>query len=168
MGAQQRELPQYVKDDLYQVQRYLDRATRERLGLMMKVPVFIKEPRAALENPLVGIQEIVLRLEPGMGDGPTSSRVAVVDFNFNSQRLVEPVAWDGDVGWFREPAAAHAWLPVLPRRSERNYRQLIDQAIENPYYHQVNAWAVVQRVLEFFEEPWALEGRCRGVSTVTA
>ena len=91
-----------------------------------------------------------------MGDGPTSSRVAVVDFNFDSQRLVEPVAWDGNVGWFREPAAAHAWLPVLPENPKVITGSLLNRLSENPYYHQVNVWAVVQRVLEFYEEPWAL------------
>ena len=110
----------------------------------------------ARDKPLVGIQVITVRLEVGLGDGPTSSRVAVVDFNGDTQTLAEPVVWDEDGSWFRKPAAYGNLLPVLPRKSEKNYRQFIDEAIQNPYFHQMNAWAVVQRVLEFYEEPWAL------------
>ena len=36
-------------------------------ALMMKIPVFIKDPLVALENPTLGVQEISVRLEKNMG-----------------------------------------------------------------------------------------------------
>ena len=91
-------------DNLYQVQQLLDKPTRKRVGLSLEVPVFIKDPLVALEDPALGVQEILVRREIGMGDGPTSSRVAVVDFNADTQTLSDPVVWDADQGWFHAPA----------------------------------------------------------------
>lgn len=174
-GRKTGELPNYVMDSLYQVYHFLGKQTRRRVGLMMKIPVFIKDPLVALENPVVGVQEIEVRLEVGMGDGPTSSRVAVVDFNADTQSLNEPVVWDSDVGWFHIPPATSSadgneavdieWLPDAPREIRRDqdqekyredYEEFVSKAVRNPYFHQVNVWAVVQRVLEFYEEPQAL------------
>ena len=36
------------------------------------------------------------------------------------------------------------------------FRLFIERAVHNLHFHQVNVWAVVQRVLEFYEEPQAL------------
>jgi hypothetical protein len=168
-GRESSELPKYVMDSLYQVYHFLGRDTRKRVGLMMEIPVFIKDPLVALENPLVGIEEIEVRLEHGLDDGPTSSRVVVVDFNADTQTLTEPVIWDGDVGWFRIPPGASPegaggqspgeLLPDAPPKASKKeevYKDFIEKTVRNPYFHQVNTWAVVQRVLEFYEEPQAL------------
>ena len=174
-GRKSRQLPGYVMDSLYQVYHFLDKQTRKRVGLMMEIPVFIKDPLVALENPLLGVQEIAVSLEVGMGDGPTSSRVAVVDFNATTQTLTEPVIWDSDQGWFHIPPANSSvdsdepeeieWLPNAPRDISRvkdpskyleDYKQFIENTVRNPHFHQLNVWAVVQRVLEFYEEPQAL------------
>lgn len=158
------ELPMYVMRSLYQVYHFLNKQTRQRVGLMMKIPVFIKDPLVALENPLVGIQEIEVRLEAGMGNGPTSSRIAVVDFNAETQTLRNPVIWDAEVGWFRSSPQGQ-WLPDAPRdlsgvkdpeRYRTEYQTFIEETVKDPFFHQMNAWAVVQRVLEFYEEPQAL------------
>ena len=101
-------------DDLHQVYHFLDKQTRQRVGLMMRIPVFIKDPAVALENPVLGVQEIEVRLEPGFGDGPTSSRIAVVDFNADTQQLTAPVVWNAENGWFRVPADGE-WLPDAPK-----------------------------------------------------
>jgi hypothetical protein len=85
-GTKTSELPKYVLDSLYQVYHFLGKETRQRVGLMMKIPVFIQDPLVAQENPTLGVQEIEVRLEAGMADGPTSSRIAVVDFNADTQR----------------------------------------------------------------------------------
>ncbi|MGW8225742.1 MAG: hypothetical protein ACWGOY_08410 [Anaerolineales bacterium] len=179
-GRKNSQLPGYVMDDLYQVYHFLDKQTLKRVGLMMEIPVFIKDPLVAVENPLLGIQEIAVRLEEGFSDGPTSSRIAVVDFNSNTQTLTEPVVWDEDQGWFRLPLdvdqpEAIEWLPEAPRdisrvKDQEKYRQdyaeFIEKTVRNPYFHQLNVWAVVQRVLEFYEEeqalgrpvPWGFDG----------
>lgn len=171
-------LNQSVRDGLYSVYYHLDKATRQDLGLMMKVPVFIKDPLVAMENPTLGVQEISVRLEKNMGSGPTSSRVAVVDYNANNQELTTPVIWDDAVGWFQTPLPQSEWLPGVPDVPEdmskvedpdkysEQYRQFIEKTVKNPYFHQVNVWAVVQRVLEFCEEssalgrpvPWGFDG----------
>ena len=138
---------------------------------MMRIPVFIKDPLVALENPTLGVQEIGARLEKNMSAGPTSSRIAVVDFNADNQELIEPVVWDEKEGWFRTPLSETDWLPDAPmvpdeiddpkeiknlEKYKEEYRQFIEKTIRNPYFHQVNVWAVVQRVLEFYEEAWSL------------
>ena len=174
-GRKKSQLPGYVMDSLYQVYHFLGKRVLKRVGLMMEIPVFIKDPLVALENPLLGVQEIVVRLEDGFSDGPTSSRIAVVDFNANTQTLTEPVVWDADQGWFHLPLKKSSedsdepeeieWLPEAPKDISRvkdpgkyleDYRQFIENTVRNPYFHQLNVWAVVQRVLEFYEEPQAL------------
>ena len=162
-------LPQYVREDLQQVYHYLGKDTRLRVGVMMKIPVFIKDPAVALEDPFLGVQEIEVRLEPASVMGPTSSRIAVVDFNADTQQLIDPVAWKPENGWFRVPAEGE-WLPDAPKNPPRGkklsqekqqeydayYRQFIEKTVSNQHFHQMNAWAVVQRVLEFYEDPPAL------------
>jgi hypothetical protein len=156
-------LTRNVLKDLYESANSLDKDTRQRLGLMMKIPVFIQDPLVAIEKPLLGIQEIEVRLEKGFDSGPTSSRVVVVDFNADTQRLQDPVEWIEENGWFRSPLKE--WLPDAPRdltdvkrleRYQAEYEAFITSAVKNPFFHQVNAWAVVQRVLEFYEHPQAL------------
>ncbi|RPI78675.1 MAG: hypothetical protein EHM41_24490, partial [Chloroflexi bacterium] len=152
------ELTKPTKKGLYQVYSLLDKQTCQKVGLMMEIPVFIKDPLVALENPQLGVQEIWLRLENGMGDGPTSSRVAVVDFNADTQTLNEPVMWDEDEFWFISPEKKE-WLQKPPSKRIKRlevYRDFIEKAIRDPHFHQVNVWAVVQRVLEFYEAPQAL------------
>ncbi len=163
------KLPKDVMTNLYQVYRFLDKETRQRVGLMLKIPVFIQDPMVAMENPTLGIQGIQVRLEAGLGDGPTSARIAVVDFNGDSQTLRQPITWEKDESWFRMPSDAGQdagfMLPDAPpdisdeEKPEKylpEYRQFISTVLKNPYYHQMNVWAVVQRVLEFYEEPSAL------------
>ncbi len=159
------KLPKYVMDNLYQVQQLLNKQTRKRVGLSLEIPVFIKDPLVALEDPALGVQEILVRREIGMGDGPTSARVAVVDFNADTQTLGDPVVWDEDQEWFHAPAGngdqetEKEWLPDAPPKSSKRkdvYQKFIEKTIRDPFFHQVNVWAVVQRVLEFYEEPFAL------------
>mgnify|MGYP001051276959 FL=1 len=165
------KLNKSVTDSLYPVYYRIDKETRQDVGLMMKIPVFIKDPLVALENPTLGVQEISVRLEKNMGAGPTSARLAVVDFNADTQTLAAPVVWDEEEGWFHSPLSETDWLPDAPdvpediddpkkiknpEKYKEQYRQFIEKAVKNPYFHQVNAWAVVQRVLEFYEEPWVL------------
>lgn len=165
--AVKKELPGYVMDNLYRVQHYLNKQTRKRVGLTIEVPVFIKDPLVALDDPALGVQEISVRREAGMGSGPTSSRVVVVDFNADTQTLHEPVVWDDAAGWFRQPAVVSAegkptpgaLLPKAPSKNSKKkdvYKKFIESTVKDPYFHQVNAWAVVQRVLEFYEDPYAL------------
>ncbi len=173
-GTKTSDLPKYVMDSLYQVTEFLAKDARERLGLIMKIPVFIQDPLVALENPALGVEEVDVHLEAGMESGPTSSRIRVVDFDPDTQKLTEPVAWDREAGWFQTPPPEVAWLPDAPAafpphgmklqdlteeeqaQSQSIYQDFIGKTIKNVHFHQVNAWAVVQRVLEFYEDPQAL------------
>lgn len=171
--ASKSPLTKPVMNDLYQVYYFLSKQTRLKLGLMIKVPVFIKDPTVAAENPFLGIQEIEVRCEAGISDGPMSSRVAVIDFNADSQKLNTPATWDAKEKCFRLPAPeSQEFLPkALPdieiekfdkmspadqAALQATYQAFIARTAGNQHFHQVNAWAVVQRVLEFFEEPQAM------------
>ncbi len=168
-----KELPKSVMNSLYQVYTFLNKDTRQKLGLMIKIPIFIKDPLVALENPALGFQEITVRLEEGFDSGPTSSRVVVVDYNGDTGQLIEPVVWDKQKKWFRNPSSdPDDWLPEPPavisderfaKLSEssqaarkKKYQEFIDKSVGNLHFHQLNAWAVVQRVLEFYEDPQAM------------
>ena len=97
-----------------------------------------------MENPDLGIQEIEVRLEAGMRDGPTSSRVMVVDINNDTREKAKPVVWDPQFGWFRTPEPQSEWLPIdETAASGKIDRPFVEKLIGNRYYHQVNAWAVV-------------------------
>jgi hypothetical protein len=85
--------------------------------------------------------------------------------------LCDPVEWLADEGWFRAPTGE--WLPDLPvgakgepTEDPEQYREFIKQAVNNQHFHQLNVWAVVQRVLDFYENaqalgrpvPWGFDG----------
>ena len=166
--------------DLYDVYYYLDKATRENLGLMLQVPVFIQDPLVALENPVLGVQIISVRMEACLANGPTSSRIAVVDFNGDDQTLRDPIRWDEKDEWFHLPDDAGqdadkrlpdgekipGELKKGPEKYQDEYRDFITSVVKNPYFHQFNVWAVVQRILEFYEAshalgrsiPWGFDG----------
>ncbi len=158
-------------DGIYPSYDYLTRETRQDLCLMISVPVFIKDPVVAQEDPTLGVQEIELRLDMNMGAGPTSARVCVVDFNADTQTLQPAILWDPKEGWFLTPGDDPVWLPDPPEvaknidnpkrvkdpeRYRSKYLNFIEKTVRNPFFHQLNVWAVVQRVLEFYEEPQAL------------
>jgi len=158
-------------DGIYPSYKYLTKKTRQDLCLMVSVPVFIKDPAVALEDPTLGVQEIDVRLDMNLEAGPTSARVCVVDFNADTKTLRAPVEWDPKEGRFKTPGEEGTWLPDPPKvakyidnpkrvkdpeRYQRKYLTFIEKTVRNPYFHQLNAWAVVLRVLEFYEGPQAL------------
>ncbi|MBI5951002.1 MAG: hypothetical protein HY865_05050 [Chloroflexi bacterium] len=161
-------------ESLYQASRFLNKDTRRRIGLTMKIPVFIQDPWVAMQNPTLGVELIEVRLDKSLGDGPTSARIAVVDYNADTQTLLDPIKWFDKQGWFYTPAGEP--LPdsppdptsgkALPKKYEAEYKDFIQNALKNPFFHQVNVWAIVQRVLEFYEDsqalgrpvPWGFDG----------
>jgi hypothetical protein len=160
-------------ESLYQVSRSLNKDTRQRVGLIMKIPVFVQDPWVALQTPTLGVQTIDVRLDTSLSDGPTSARIAVVDYNADTQKLLESVQWNERQGWFYSPNGEA--LPDAPQelsdvadplKYEAQYKLFIQSALKNPYFHQVNTWAIVQRVLEFYEDsqalgrpiPWGFDG----------
>ncbi len=169
-----------TKDQLVSVARHLGKGAQIDLGLMMKIPVFIKDPLVALEEPELGIQEVDIHFEPDLADGPTSSRIAVVDYNIDTRKLEQPVRYDPKTGWFYYPAAGKnnekVFLPIAPEpvdpaKDPTNQkitacRNFIEKVKDDPWFAQLNAWAVIQSVLDFYEAPqqlgrsiqWGFEG----------
>lgn len=142
-----RNLTKAQRENLFETERFLDRDTRERLGLRVPCTVYVQDPSAADEA--LTLQEIDVRWEPGLGDGPTSARVAVVDYDADARRLVPPAHWNEKELSFCDPEGR----PVA-------------EAPSSPWFRQVNAWATVERVLEFYEDarslgrriPWGFDG----------
>ena len=86
-----------------------------------------------------------------MTDGPTSSRLTVDDYDFDTEFRRPKAQWDENRGCFLDQEKQ----PILKPPGLH-----IDQ------FHQINVWAIVQRVLEFYEDfnvlgrpvPWAFNG----------
>lgn len=143
-------LPLEQRRQLYAARRYLSRASHDKLGLRVKVEVYFKDPRVAQDFPGVGLDAgFTVPWEPGLGDGPTSARFAVVDYDATTGTLAQPAGWDAKANGYRWPEPADPKAPKPP-----------------PQFRQVNAWAILQNTLEHFESgfglgrriPWGFEG----------
>jgi hypothetical protein len=152
--------------NLYQVSQLLSYDNRERLGLLIPVEVYVQDPFVAeparqAKNKNVAKREewkplntIKVACEPDLMNGPTSARIAVVDYDADTHKLEEPVKWDNDQRRF--------YIEV--KKGEKIYLSAED--CDRPQFHQVNVWAIVQSILSMFEEstilgrsaPWAFEG----------
>jgi len=148
-----RKLSRAALMDLYAARRYLGLKTHVETGLRMPVEVYFKDPRVAELSKGVGIDDdFTTPWEPGLRDGPTSARFAVVDYDSTSNTLTPPAVWDEDDNCYHAPDSA---------------RTLLDgKAIALPQYRQLSVWATVQNTLDFFESgaglgrriSWAFEG----------
>lgn len=121
---------------LYEVSLDLSKDVRKKLGLRFPVKIFVQDPLVAQKHKtegILGIENIDLDWEPGLADGPTSARVAVVDYNADTGILAKPVTWDAESKGF-----VGADVP------------------SSVQFHQVNVWAIVQNTLAFFEDPYVM------------
>jgi hypothetical protein len=139
---------QLLKDDrtsLYEVSRYLGEDTRKRLGVYIDdVYAYMQDPLVAEVTPGIGIDKVFVKWEPGLGDGPTSARLAVVDFNADTGNVQPAAKW-------REN-----WRKKIHRFEDPNGEPLGPSKRKSLQFHQVNVWAVVQNVLNMYESPFAL------------
>ena len=113
---------------------------REILGLLMSVRVFLQDPYVAMDIPELGLNEIQVNWEPGLNKGPTSAKIAVVDYNGDTGMLHPPVVW---------------------RKKARAFISADGKAVtgddpNNFEFHQVSVWAIIQRIIAYFEGPWSL------------
>ena len=131
---------------LYEISINLEKSDRKKLGLTFPVNIFVQDPLVAnkhKEEGILGIEAIDIDWEPGLMDGPTNARVAVVDYNTETGILAKPVEWDGEKKAF------------VGADDPKSFQ-----------FHQVNVWAVVQNTLAFFEDPlvmgrpipWSFDG----------
>ena len=136
---------------LYSARRFIGTELERRLGIRIPVDVYFQDPQVAAENPALAFDDnCCVPWEPGLSDGPTSARFAVVDYDGHTEQLIEPARWDKDQDKFLGPDGT----PV----GKENTKTL--------QFHQVNVWAILQRAMDFFENgfglgrpiPWGFEG----------
>jgi len=121
---------------LYAAAQYLNKEAEEELGLQIPFHVYLQDPLVAENDPKYGFdEEFCVPWEPGIADGPTSSRFAVVDYNGDTGHIAPMAKWIEDKECFLDPTDA-----VLDKDNT-----------ESLQYHQVHAWAILQRALTFFE-----------------
>jgi hypothetical protein len=136
---------------LYAATRYLEKDFRKKCGLLLAFSTYFQDPFVAAADSTKGIDDDVLvAWEPGLADGPTSSRFAIVDYNGDSGTLEAPAVWSED-----QQAYVGAGGLVLDAKATKTFQ-----------FHQVSVWALLQDSLSFFENasalgrsiPWAFEG----------
>jgi len=130
--------------ELYAARRYLGLATLKEIGLRLPVEVYFKDPAVAKAFENAGFDEdFTTPWEPGLRDGPTSARFAVVDYDSTSNTLTAPAVWDRKDNCYRAPDGT-----------------LLDGNAKDLFqYHQLSVWANVQNTLEFFEGGYGLGRR---------
>lgn len=115
----------------------------------IQVPFLQQDPLVARRTGnYVGIRKLNLPGEPFLGAGPTSGRVAVVDYNGDLDQTFAPVQVLSEGNGF-------AVGRISVHHLERNFS-----------FHQVNVWATVLRTLRMLEServfgrpiPWAFNG----------
>jgi hypothetical protein len=127
---------------------------RKELGLDIPLAVYVQDPLVAeevkTENALLKsredwdpIQTIFVSCEPGIMAGPTSSRLAVVDYDADKNHLETPVEWDDQERYFSF-------------KYKGKKVRLTQEHREEPQFHQVNVWAIVQSILDMYEQTWIL------------
>ena len=144
-------LPSPVRAALHAARGFLDSSTERALGLRIPFDVYFQDPLVAATHPKLAFDtDFAVPWEPGLTDGPTSARFAVVDYNADNGALAPPAKWRAERLCFVGPS---------DETLNRDHASVIQ-------FHQVNVWAIVQRALDFFESgfglgrriPWAFEG----------
>ena len=129
---------------LYGARRFLPLEVQKDTDLRLQIDVYFKDPLVAKNNPAAAIdQNFFVPWEPGLRDGPTSARFAVVDYDATSNTLEPPAVWD---------SKANAFVAPNGRILDENTRKL-------PQFRQLSVWATVQHTLDFFESGFALGRR---------
>jgi hypothetical protein len=136
---------------LYGVRRYIGSGLEKKLKVRIPFDVYFQDPLVAEANPTLAFDEnCLVPWEPGLADGPTSARFAVVDYDGHTETLAAPARWDKRRDRFLDPDG-----------------KPLDRSNTKPLqFHQVNVWAIVQRALDFFENgsglgrsiSWGFEG----------
>jgi len=154
MPNEEREALSLTAEDrnvLYAARRYVGLALEKKLGLRIKIGVYFQDPLVAEQHPEYGFDnDFFVPWEPGLADGPTSARFAVVDYNADAETLTPPAKWNAKLNAFVDSEG----LPL--GRESKNALQ----------FHQVHVWAVVQNALDYFEHGnglgrkilWGFEG----------
>ncbi len=132
------------RPELYAARQFLDRDTQAKLDLRIPFDVYFQDPFVTASNPVYNFdKEFTVPWEPGLNDGPTSARFAIVDYDGGTEVLNTPARWDGDLGKFVDSKGK-----VLDRDN-----------LDSPQFRQMNVWATLQNALDFFENGFGLGRR---------
>lgn len=145
-----KETTKETRVGLYSAARYLTADAREELGIRIPFDVYLQDPLVAHDDPKYGFEELLVRWEPGISDGPTSARFAVVDYNNDTDHLAPMAQWN---------EVSDCFVDAQNFELDRNNKDSLQ-------YDQVHVWATLQRALEFFEDgaglgrpiPYGFEG----------
>ena len=73
---------------LYAARRFIGSSLERTLKIRIPFDVYFQDPLVAAENPKLAFDEdCFVPWEPGLGDGPTSARFAVVDYDGHTETL---------------------------------------------------------------------------------
>jgi hypothetical protein len=129
--------------NLHQARHLLSKRNRKTLRLLVPVVVYVQDPHVAESNEGLALNEILMECEPDLMAGPTSARIAVVDYDADTNKLADPVQWDRrNRRFYFKRDGEKEWVT-------RRHRNL-------PEFHQVNVWAIIQSVLRMYEATWVL------------
>ena len=135
--GKRRDTTKATRLTLYAASKYLSTPSKDELGLRIPFDVYLQDPYVSKNDPKFGFDEdFFVNWEPGIADGPTSARFAVVDYNGDTGAIIPMAVWDEIKEAFLAPDKT-----ILDRKNA-----------SLPQFHQVNVWAVLQRALTFFEE----------------
>lgn len=135
---------------LYAAARFLPSSFEKKSGLKLPFVTYVQDPFVARKEPQFAFdKEAYVDWEPGLADGPTSARFAVVDYDTDTDLLTPPAEWDESLQKF-------AFQGKILDASSANLLQ----------FHQVSVWTLLQGALAFFEDgeglgrriSWAFEG----------
>lgn len=130
-----------VRVSLYAQARYLPQEFKRESGLLLPFVTYFQDPFVAKLDPKKAFdEEVYVAWEPGLADGPTSSRFAIVDYNADTGKLERPAMWDENAQAFVSSEG----------------KSLGPSAANTFQFHQVSVWALLQNALAFFEDGSAL------------
>ncbi|CAL2103102.1 Serine protease [Tenacibaculum sp. 190130A14a] len=134
-------LTKEVRMNAYSAANYLNLDVEKALHIQLPFDVYLQDPLVAEKDPKAGFDEnFYVSWEPGISDGPTSARFAIVDYNGDTDMLLPKAKWNEKEGQFYDI----------------NKKVLDKSNLNNLQFHQVNVWAILQRALAFFENGFGL------------
>jgi hypothetical protein len=81
------------RDNLYFAAPWLSLENKKALGLTVPAWIYVQDPLVAQRNRKLGLEEIHVNREHTLDHGPTSARIAVVDYDGDRSELHDPARW---------------------------------------------------------------------------
>jgi len=134
-----RALTATERNALYAARRYIGLGLEKKLNIRIPFDVYFQDPLVAAKHPELGFDKNFFVLwEPGLAEGPTSARFAVVDYNGDTGTLTPPAKWD-------DKQSAFLGTDGKPLKGIATVKEVK----ANLQFHQVHVWALVQNALDF-------------------